>query len=421
MQLGAFAALTDLQSLSLTAPGWGPFSTGAGQLSALLSDSFIAQLGQLTKLTSLQLSAKGQALWSGPGSQHICCLTALQRLSLAAGEGYWRNLYMLFPESANGLQRLTALTSLELVGFKGSTIPSMGALSALQRVVLHDCCHFDPSSLLGLTAIAHLEVLNCEQAQPDTSKQTNRALLPVLQQQQQLTLLQLDSFLHEEDASYYAALTASSMLRTLQLPGLNTVPVGAWHYVFQPGRRLQHLTCLQLAGQNQLGSLSAAEMLLLVQACPALQELSLRSGHFSHDRWADLQLGLLADLAHLTKLSVTGTDDEQLPQVVQLSQLRDVSLIGSYFSFESVAELTAVHQLTRLHLSLCSFRQGPSQFWEFQPMLCPSPVSDLSRNGACFQFKSVHVIQQCFLQILSSCSVLPLPNSTEIGTVFIHI
>jgi hypothetical protein len=201
--------------------------------------------------------------------------------------------------------------------------------------------------------------------------------LPVLQRQQQLTHLQLDSFLNKADASDYAALTASSMLHTLQLSHLK-VPAGAWQYVFQPGRRLQHLTCLQLAGQN-LGSLSAGQMLLLVRACPALRKLSLRSGPYNHscDRWTDLQLGLLTDLAHLTQLSVAGAEDEQLPQVVQLTRLRDLSLHGSYFSFERVPELTTLHQLTCLHLSLPLRTEGPSQFFESRQMRCESPVSVL--------------------------------------------
>lgn len=351
----ALTVLTDLQDLSLSLVR--PYIPGEGQLPWLLSDSIMQQLGGLTKLTQLQLAAFTKQLCSSAGVQHLSCLKRLCSLSLtkACCKQHPAGEPMLYPE-ATVLLHLTALTSLKLscgvLSPHWDKLPSLGSLSSLQQLLLQCStigfyvqgvcdCVWDPATVLaGVTGLRRLQA----RVPADAS-----ALLAAVQQQKLLAHVEL-YVPRLEAAAAYAVCTASPELQSLVLNDIQLVD-GAWGCMFPQGRLLPHLTSLQ-AVSYQKEQLSTGDLQLLVQACPALQQLQV---NLSWRDWpADVQLGqALAELSHLTQLCVPGVTDTHLQQLLQLTGLQDLQLgSADSISFEGVAVLTAMQQLTHLQFSV---------------------------------------------------------------------
>jgi hypothetical protein len=147
-------------------------------------------------------------------------------------------------------------------------------------------------------------------------------VLPVLLQLQQLQDLVLNMFLGEADAELYAALTASTQLRSLELVGCWMAATAA-QYMFADGQSLPYLTklCirthelwphmadadsewregLDVLLEESLG-VGPADVARLVQCCPNLQELRMLV--LSNDVTCDD----VASLLQLTSLTYLGVD-----------------------------------------------------------------------------------------------------------------
>jgi hypothetical protein len=376
----ALTVLTDLQDLSLSLVR--PYVPGEGQLPWLLSDSIMQQLGGLTKLTQLQLAAFTKQLCSSAAVQHLSCLKRLSSLSLtkACCKQHTAGEPVLYP-AATVLLCLTALTSLKIscgvLSPHWDMLPSLGSLSSLQQVLLQRStigfyvqrlcgCVWDPATVLaGVTGLRRLQA----HVPADAS-----ALLAAVQQQKLLAHVEL-SVPRLAAAAAYSVCTASPELQSLVLKNIRRVD-GAWGCMFPRGRLLQHLTSLQ-AFSCQKEQLSTGDLQLLVQACPALQQLQL---NLSPSDWpADVQLGqVLAELPHLTQLCIPGVTNTHLQQFLQLTGLQDLQLgEASNMTFEGVVVLTAMQQLTHLQFSLP--RRGAGMTRNTQPyqydIWCDSKVS----------------------------------------------
>lgn len=136
-----------------------------------------------------------------------------------------------------------------------------------------------------------------------------------------------------------AAMTASSRLQELECSWLE--------FDFPAAAQCLMLTKLVFLGHPQLGpgpALNwASKVQQLVQCCPALRELSLEG-----DRFGWLELSLLLPLTGLTDLAFDGFDDEQVLQLLLLTQLRALSLPAAAASDAAVEELAGLQRLTRL-------------------------------------------------------------------------
>jgi hypothetical protein len=233
-------------------------------------------LSGLQRLTCLQLRCIPS---NGPDAlQPLSALTGLQELLLHIGEDdHTRQC----PSTASmlGLQ-LQRLTRLEVENF-----PSI-----------------EPAALAGKPLLQHLRLTACGSAH---SSAENAQLLSKLQHLQQLTelvilllvLLVLLVLLPAvgspwrialvdalPPASAFAALTASSNLRSLTLSSC-TLPadVNVWRYVFPVGKQLPQLTSLTLEYLRYPsgGPTVAPGEKLLAGCCPGLQHLkvsTLRKG-----------------------------------------------------------------------------------------------------------------------------------------------
>jgi hypothetical protein len=231
--LAGAVALTDLQHLSFSSAPADTFSQVPKlHLNQPLPDSFMARFGQLTKLTGMCLpaaTAADQQLWSGPGSQHMTHLMLLHHLSRAVALQRYTKPQRLFPEPARSLHYLTALTQLHLSGCSRSIIPSQGALSALQHLVLHECSAlFGPAMLAGLRGLVHLEL---PAQTPWKAEKHRHALLSILQEQKQLALPRLNCSLETADGPDHTALVASSKTQTLHTSGPNAPSTPGSMYV----------------------------------------------------------------------------------------------------------------------------------------------------------------------------------------------
>lgn len=345
-QLAALAALPDLQHLSLDLACQAQWCYEQREPSPLLPDSFLAQLTQLLKLTCLCLSSAGQQLLSSTGTQQLSSLVRLQKLCLKQQTDYYvsPSRPLLCADAATALQELTALTHLQLLGVRAQNIPDLQRCSMLRHVELRDFSNWGPETLAGQTGLRHL-ALSCWRASDSMH------LVSFLQQQKQLKSLQVTMPALQMDRAGLAAFTTSTKLQQLRLSHMQVQAAG-WRHAFVPDRQLQQLTLLHLSVHNT-AELLAIDLQALVQACPALQQLHLHFAHsYRSDPWPDLQPALLADLRHLTQLSVSGAEDVHLPQLLQLTQLLDLRLPNCMLSFSRLQELTALQQLTSLHVVL---------------------------------------------------------------------
>lgn len=314
-----------------------------------LPDGLVVQLPP--HLTHLHLSAGWEGyytrpLWSQATAQHISTLTKLKHLAVHTDSDE------VLIAAPSGLLQLSWLTHLEMAGRShvlGSSIPRLAALPALQRLVLQAlrrAAHLDSEVFVGLTQLQHMQLKNVH---------VDEALLARVQQQQHLTALYLELPWHNPPSAAaapkpaaFSALTSSSRLQQLCLHGA-ALPSAAWQHIFAAGQQLQQLTYLSI-GTHNVHSLTLDGWQAMVQACPALQQLCLVMAAAGLDP-ADLHLPQLLPLSCLTSLRLERSNDAVLPQLLQLTRLRDLSLPGSSFNDFHVMQLTALQRLTALRWS----------------------------------------------------------------------
>jgi hypothetical protein len=113
-------------------------------------------------------------------------------------------------------------------------------------------------ALAGKSKLRRLDLLHC--GMPGGATELAQLLLQ-LHSLQQLKHLNLRGTVREvregtPAAAAFAGLTASSKLQHLNI-SCCTLPAGAWQHIFSAGRRLSHLTALDISGTlNPFGKLS---------------------------------------------------------------------------------------------------------------------------------------------------------------------
>lgn len=143
-------------------------------------------------------------------------------------------------------------------------------------------------------------------------------------------------------AAAFSALTACSKLRLLKR-GCR-LPAGALQHLFPFGRRLPHLTSLDLARITTVPTFedaSAPDGSRLVRCCPGLQLLDMRQLQCSAELLAPLQ-----QLSGLHALRVKAGD--ALGAVAQLIGLQKLDLDDMCIPDRLALQLTQLRQLTRL-------------------------------------------------------------------------
>ena len=154
-------------------------------------------------------------------------------------------------------------------------------------------------------------------------------------------------------AASISALMSSSALQHLELawvqcggqPDLES----RWEQLITPGRQLLQLRSLILeCPQFSTTRTTNADLELLVQCCPALQELDLRPCLQQHA----LPSALL-QLSALTKLCLEIEHDDTAAIVAQLTELRNLRLaVDDDATAAGLQQLTALKQLTSLEIVL---------------------------------------------------------------------
>lgn len=262
------------------------------------------------------------------------------------------------------LQRLTSLF-LYVPGRQGDANsvlassrarPALASCTALKQLELL-YFRFSPSVLQGLT---NLESFQLSGEAPDGVGFSGAAdvaeVLQHISSMQMLTTLWLnylgDVALPADQASTYAALTASSGLEHLTL-GCHFAP-GAFEHVFAPGR-CPHLRSLDFSGRcAEHVPMNALEQ--LVCARPGLRYLSWHGGpKVAGDDGRRRSTATTADHQHtgLTSLCVGDVSEaHSLGVLVQLTDLRDLWLTDKTLGDAGILQLTSMQRLTRLLVRL---------------------------------------------------------------------
>lgn len=152
------------------------------------------------------------------------------------------------------------------------------------------------------------------------------------------------------NALAFTALVASTYLRSLDLSNQMITNI-VWEYIFAADRLLPHPTKLQLPAYPD--ALEPQEVAALVRCCPALREV---------DGGSVLRVdSALPRLQHLTRLSVTNTDNKAAAAGLSATvSLRDLTLHPSqgarkfkYHDLKGLWQLTALTSLTFSNKSGC--------------------------------------------------------------------
>lgn len=146
-------------------------------------------------------------------------------------------------------------------------------------------------------------------------------------------------------ASAYAALTASSSLRTLDL-SFSLIPGDAWREIFNPNAQmLSDLRSLNILCSQ--AAITDRDLSFLGRCCPGLRSLGLK-GTLKQGSGMDALLGFSA----LTSLSVNHvSSDDALAVLAQLRGLEDLQLsVLSSIRASGLLQLSALKSLTRLRV-----------------------------------------------------------------------
>jgi hypothetical protein len=256
------------------------------------------------------------------------------------------------------LQALTRLVDLRLqrlVGENTSITASMlSGTPSLTRLELPETAAgvvFDAAVLDGKDQLQHLHMCN-------VAIDADAELLTLLQHLHQLTHLCLSHCLTgaggTPPTAAYAALTASSKLRHLDISGC-TLPAGAWQHVFPAGRQLPHLQYLGMSWITlPCGSWAAApDGSSLVRCCPSIQAIRMEGLEGSLEL-----LGALKQLSGLHTLHLDYEEEEEedgfdaaecMQAVCQLTGLRELSVVVPYGTGDGpLLQLTQLKRLTTL-------------------------------------------------------------------------
>jgi hypothetical protein len=318
--IAAFMQLTGLRHLHL-------HKVRCDELYSLSTGNVV--LSSLQQLTYLNITDCSRYLVTPTALKHLTALIQLQHLGV--GGTRWAPYPWLPLAGLNDcLLPLTQLTVLELTHYSCSGIPAPGfaALPKLQRLCLNRC-RIDPATFAAVQGLQHLGLYDCGLS-PQQHLQPQAVFFSWLQQQPLTHLIQDCHGLTTSDASASAqacaAVTASTALRELDCP---------WLFLELPAQRqLLHLTGLSC-------SLSSDSAKQLVSCCPAVQQLELGTG---------LRPELLLPLTGLTSLSLPLLEDNEVPQLLQLTRLQALSLHEASISDQGLQQLTPLRQLTRLHV-----------------------------------------------------------------------
>jgi len=336
--VSALTALPNLEQLTC----YDVLCSGRGQL----SDSSLLQ--QMTRLTSLDLHYVTAA-----ALQHLGSLTKLQHLWIGDAQGWG-------PAGCPGLPELQALTSLQLSSWDLDDLPaSISQLTALRQLVVHKATPTALNRLQVLTGLTHLCVWEVTGLSPESPP----LKLPGLQHLQlpgtwrqvimpmsflasctQLQHLRLQSYHLKGPGS----LVASTMLQHLELYSCSiSAADGAagpvsWQQLLPGPGQLPHLTSLELVRMEP--PLQQADIESAVLSSSNLKVLRL-------DRLCSSCAPALARLPGLTSLRLHYTNDEEWSAMVQLTGLRQLTVIFPLqVSAVGLRQLAALQQLTSLGL-----------------------------------------------------------------------
>jgi hypothetical protein len=148
-----------------------------------------------------------------------------------------------------------------------------------------------------------------------------------------------------QPAAAYAALTASSTLRELDL-SFSLVPSEAWQYIFNGST--QTLTDLRsLSIHCCQAHMTDADVASIARCCPRVQELGLKG-----TLKPGLSLSALTELTALTKLSVNHvSSDHAVGVLAELRGLEDLQMsVQSSIRASGLLQLTSLKGLTRLRV-----------------------------------------------------------------------
>jgi hypothetical protein len=298
------------------------------------------------------------------------------------------NRKQLFVINSEVLQQLQGLTYLELEHCD-LNLPTPGPMLQLSNLQSLRLCDFNPSfsSTAGLLAsVQHLTML---ELQPSHKKGDPYPPLPPgvitgrlqlqhlhlshytpagdaaavgdflydLEQLTELTHLRLNGTLNAAAlpaAAAYAALTASSKLQQLHVPGCNLPPF-AWQHVLPFSRQLPNLQALQLSDCTAMG---VFDMASLVSCCSSVQKLELPP--LNGD--SGTVLAPLSRMTGLQRLVVPGQsmNDAGVKQLARLTGLEELSLAcprPGNVTDAGLLPLTALRQLHSLHVTVVRFEQ----------------------------------------------------------------
>jgi hypothetical protein len=345
-------------------------------------------LQRLQHLTRLGLGGVGVQAPDLSALQPLTRLVDLALVGLAAGDDSIDNTISITANMLSGMQRLTCL---ELISARDvfvddgtePTVLEVDAGEALRRrhpsipifviaIPPLVCCPITMISkngwrevflvsqlqvshvcifvgvLAGKTRLRDLTLQNC--TVPSGAAGVSQ-LLSHLQPMQQLSFLSLKGSMSEggPSAPAYSAVTAGSQLHDVIISG-NVLPAGVWQHLFPAGRRLPHLTCLEMSGvlEPSGGAASAPKGSRQVSCCPGLQSLDVRGVCHSVELLGPLQglSGLHTLRCKVARLRA----DKEFEAVCQLTGLRELDVSVPRMAGK-LLQLTQLSKLTALNLA----------------------------------------------------------------------
>ena len=307
-------------------------------------------LGLLQQLTCLKL--KDDDAVTAAALQQLSRLSKLQELCLAGAD--WADdeddgMEWQLATVNSSIGRLQCLTSLDI--FCCSPVPvGISKLTSLQQLRIDWGTSVHPECFAGGGNLRSLSIANSRMAGEGAQGQ----LLQHLERMKHLTFLDLSSSLTDYNdwegvsLSAFGGITASSSLQYLNLEEC-CLAEGAWRSMFrQTGQQLTALGYLSLRGAAP--GLAANDIKRMVQACPNLHTLNLRTV-----LQPKVSLLALTKLTRLTELDISRVTTESGVRILaQLSGLRELRVRQpSEVSRVSRLHLTALKQLREVVLPAC--------------------------------------------------------------------
>lgn len=383
--LESLAAISGLHRLRLEKPQPATYTRAAA--SYTLDAAALAALQQLTSLQVIKGNYKKLLI----SISHLTAVRELQLLrckdTAVAAVSYGRLWHQLQHVTA---LKIEAVPGLALHSGSNSSSSSDGEgndsssswrapLQQLLRLEVWSGAWFDPKLLAAAKRLQHLHLTSTPVA---GGSQGTADLLCVLGQMKNLENLNLQGTLqHVAAASGYAALTASSKLRCLDLSRC-VLPPGAARAMF-PVTNSSSSSCSssstvkasacpdttpcsstsssrggskpllpemqELLLSDTYALQTAADVAAVASACPALRNLDLTRA-MPHDQQLPRgTLSCLLQLTGLTGLSASQVHDAAAEELAKLTQLEALSVVWqSSISDAGVQRLTALQRLTQL-------------------------------------------------------------------------